>query len=372
MRTVTVTLLLIFSFSSVALGSNYFLDSDNVFHVSPDGNDSNGGKAQQYPVNLSSDAFATIGKAITDANDGDTIIIWPGDYTEEFTISEKLTLIGTSRRDVVIGKTTSPGLKTIEITADGVTLKSLSVINKSGTALKGVEVKADDVTFEDCYIEGTVDGIWCDGTQKVERLRVIGCHLVSGLDALQLAASINALIVDTRILAHGEYSTGYWGIATALCCSNTYNAVFRNCTISAIRSDNNDVGCIAADISGNALFDNCSFYANSTGSLTDEGTYTKSYAVYCRDDSPAGGLNDDTNVLFNHCQIYADASDEEVYAVYTKGSDTRVLLDGCLIEPGENGDVNDIYSIYQDSNSVVNVNACMYDPNLTSGTITKL
>ncbi len=78
----------------------YYLDSSHIWHVAKSGNDGNSGHAGQYPVNLANNAKLTIGAAVAAASSGDTIIIWPGTYTEQVDLdgaNKSLILIGTNR-----------------------------------------------------------------------------------------------------------------------------------------------------------------------------------------------------------------------------------------------------------------------------------
>ena len=85
-----------------------------MWHVSKLGNDSNDGRANAYPVDLAGRAKLTIGAAVSAASSGDTIIIWPGTYTEKVTINNKaLSIIGAGAIGSVI---LNPADTTFEIT----------------------------------------------------------------------------------------------------------------------------------------------------------------------------------------------------------------------------------------------------------------
>lgn len=68
-----------------------------VLHVSKNGRDSNNGRSP-------SKAFATIDKAIEAAADGDTILVWPGEYVEEISFMGKaITVRSAADAAVLIG-----------------------------------------------------------------------------------------------------------------------------------------------------------------------------------------------------------------------------------------------------------------------------
>ncbi len=66
-----------------------------IFHVAKTGRDSSNGRSQ-------SEAFATIEKAIEAADDGDTILVWPGEYTEALSFQGKAITVQSAADAAVI------------------------------------------------------------------------------------------------------------------------------------------------------------------------------------------------------------------------------------------------------------------------------
>jgi hypothetical protein len=134
------------------------LNNANVFHVSPDGSDSNTGFASDGVVDLANDALLTISEAISEASANDLIIIHPGEYEEEITVSKKLTLCG------------MPGAKLISGSTHGITISAdcniygLSIqANDSGPLATCIVCSAADliINIENCKFKtltGTATG----------------------------------------------------------------------------------------------------------------------------------------------------------------------------------------------------------------------
>lgn len=96
--------------------------------------------------------YTSIQAAIDAATIGDTISIYPGNYTENITISKQLVIEGQSgnSEDVIIN--TAGAINTLEITADNVTIKSISandnIVGNPSTGLKITE--SDNCIIENC------------------------------------------------------------------------------------------------------------------------------------------------------------------------------------------------------------------------------
>jgi len=124
------------SISSTALevdGIDLTLRQGNTFFVAENGNDANSGDHMQDP-------FASIKFALSQASDGDTVHIFPGEYEEEFplTISVGVTLKGYGLRSVSVKPTSATAsndaiLLNGESTVEDITLKDFFYDSENDT-----------------------------------------------------------------------------------------------------------------------------------------------------------------------------------------------------------------------------------------------
>ncbi len=230
----------------------YFLDSSHVWHVAKTGNDGNGGHAQQYPVAFAADAKLTVAAAITAAAAGDTIIVWPGTYSENVNVSKSLNLIGTH-----------PSLCKVDdiiISANNCYLEYITVEATSGPDAFTIN-GADDVTLYRCRMITTgIDGlIFGSGS---ERIRIIECYIKSGYDGLQLNNAKDVLI-ERCVLE----STGANGSAVKARALSTQagceNIIVRDSILIATTTQGVPVH-VANCEDNNISFYNCTFYGTAS------------------------------------------------------------------------------------------------------------
>ena len=180
----------------------YINDSSRVWHVAKVGNDGNSGHAGQYPVNLANDAKLTISAAVAAASSGDTIIIWPGTYSELVDASAKsLNIIGTHRQ---LCKITYPSgyTTTLKISSHS-SLKNITV--EAVNPNKAVETAsgATNLLFERCDISGTYDGLYIYGATKVT---VKDCRLKGTYDSANMGDCYDVLCERVIFETDGTYS----------------------------------------------------------------------------------------------------------------------------------------------------------------------
>ncbi len=97
--------------------------------------------------------YETIGSALENATDGDTILVHQGIYHENLIVDKIVELRGVDTGGVVID---GSGLgTTVDITAHGVLLRNISALNST----VGVRVGGDNVTIENCEIHDTVNAL---------------------------------------------------------------------------------------------------------------------------------------------------------------------------------------------------------------------
>lgn len=96
--------------------------------------------------------YATIQDAIDAASDGAAILIDPGTYTENLTLSKAVTLIGLDPLTTIITSSTSDN-PTIDITADGASLVNLSVTSTAAGTYSGcVSTDNANIVLDNCIL----------------------------------------------------------------------------------------------------------------------------------------------------------------------------------------------------------------------------
>lgn len=277
----------------------YNLDSGHVFHVAKSGNDANGGLAQQYPIDLASDAKLTINSALSAASSGDTIIIWPGTYSEQIdllTATKALNIIGTNRKKCIITQASTS--KTI-LTYAGTHLLNLT-IEQTGTAMCIDSQSQYDCTFEKCDVFSTgIDGLYCD---QASRIKVIGCYIKCDYDVLYVGKS--AFIKDSLLVATGLYTGS--GMSRALTLDSSGSTIVINTHLIAQPS-----------------------YEKKTGKGAE--LYESDRDLYCLKE---GGI-----VILRDCHLIADgtkpaAAHADAYCsgdAYAISGTNLVLIDNCSI-----------------------------------------
>lgn len=210
--------------------------------------------------------YATIQEAISAAKDGDTVKILPGTYKENITVNKSITMIGTSKDEVVIqaADESSPVLfiRGVEnIVIDNISFESNgSVINFSRSSGQVVN----------CYIAGGRFGISFSGDGKT--VKVSDCYITS------LMGVGNEEYLSTRLVgiyAYGEATlvvenTVFERTGTGVNFSNglnylVQNSIFRKNSIGVSLS-----GTAAGSLIGNTITENIDngVLANITSTAT--------------------------------------------------------------------------------------------------------
>ncbi|MBN2020057.1 MAG: hypothetical protein JW749_07525 [Sedimentisphaerales bacterium] len=277
----------------------YVNDSNRVWHVAKSGNDGNSGHAGQYPVNLTSDAKLTISAAVSAAADGDTIIIWPGDYAEAVNASSKaLRMIGMHRGQTRIVPSSGTPL---QIGNDSY-VANLSAVASSGTIGINIPNKTN-ITIENCYGYGPTDGLYISAsTLNNYNIRLINCTFESPWD--------------------GANMNGATGVFLERC-------MFK-CTGGSQVSH-------ALQLPGSGVYHNCIFWTKSSTASSN----------------PLGGIElgsaAEIRAIFESCYIYAEANASrtgDVFGVKVNHSASAATLNNCnilTIGPGASGGPKDLY-----------------------------
>jgi parallel beta-helix repeat protein len=158
------------------------------FYVESDGDDANGGES-------SSDAWATIQYAIDhdEVDEGDTIYVGEGTFTEALVIDKGVTLYGEGSDTVIQGDDSDTTVLTIS--ADDVTLEFFAVEGDADANDYGIYVSegVDDLTIYNCDISGVDTGIYLDDTDSAD---IAYCDVDDNATGIYLTDATNATIAD--------------------------------------------------------------------------------------------------------------------------------------------------------------------------------
>lgn len=265
-RVVTVVvLLLIFILAELAIATSAQasqINSNNCFTV-----DKNGGAD-----------FTSIQEAIDNAEDGFTIYVKSGTYSEIIEIKKQIYLIGED--NTLINPISAKNKYAIRLGVSGVILKGFGITNGApGLYASGIRITSSEVTIQDCDIYNTPVGIvvW-SSDNTIDNCNFWGCK-DEGI----------ALIGSTYSECNNNKIT---------------NCVFRN----------NCDGIELQYSSGNTI-SNCEFYEN---------THTGIDAI----------ASSNNNNKISDCKIYKN----EVHGIYFSSSSNNQIID-CSISDNKDGDV---------------------------------
>ncbi|MGZ5550953.1 MAG: right-handed parallel beta-helix repeat-containing protein, partial [Nitrososphaeraceae archaeon] len=146
--------------------------------------------------------FPTIQDALNAANEGDVIKVLPGTYTEQLTISNNITIIGSGAKSTIIE---APPLEELELNVIGLPY-IVEVNNGAEVTITGFTIKGPQGT--DC---GELIGVSVieDGTINLQHAVIKGCTLNSvavGFEETGHATITKTFITDYR--EHGVFAIG--------------------------------------------------------------------------------------------------------------------------------------------------------------------
>lgn len=271
---------------------------ENTFYVSPNGSDSTGKGNIESP-------FASIQKAIDDAEASGSnlyyyIMVMPGNYTENITITKKLNLIGmaSSPYSASVGCVIS-GSVTINVGNNGADMFN-NAVNISGfligSLVSFVSTENSILNIENCYLysDDNASGraLYFNPSCANSRLRLTNTIIVSGgsagLDPLVEITSVS------QVLMNNCYFSAK-GLQNVLKLSGTATCD----TINTVKFESSNSGAnipaiveITATVSATYTFSNCGFiYASATNKSANaaaSGIYSNSatgnnriVALYC-------------------------------------------------------------------------------------------
>jgi VCBS repeat-containing protein len=140
--------------------------------------------------------YTTIQAAIDAAQNGDTILIAPGTYSGNFTVSKELTIIG-SAGTVIAGTFKTGNYNAADLAADKPVADWLeTAAGYGGTSGTGITIAADNVTIRNLKVDSFVTGIELgDGIDHVRIENVTIEDTVNGIRK-GTAADVNDLVVS--------------------------------------------------------------------------------------------------------------------------------------------------------------------------------
>ena len=118
------------------------------------------GQGETITVDDNGDAdHSSIQEAVDEAQDGDTILIYSGDYSENIQVRKRVTITGEDRDTTRI--TGKDNAYVLEILHDGVNLSGLSIVNgDTRYNVGGLYIEADDAEISDLNISVTGTGMY--------------------------------------------------------------------------------------------------------------------------------------------------------------------------------------------------------------------
>jgi hypothetical protein len=284
-----------------------------MWHVSKLGNDSNDGRANAYPVDLAGRAKLTIGAAVSAASSGDTIIIWPGTYTEKVTINNKaLSIIGAGAIGSVI---LNPADTTFEITGTSSGTKITNITGITTTAGKhGLYIAPNntDIVIDFCKFSGPNTGILLSGTTK--RIKITNTYTYSNWDGLDIQDADKLLVENCVCESVGGSTYNCRGLSSGNC----VGVVIKDTRFIASRTALTTLQAAAAENSGSGIiqFDNCSFALSGSNPSTDAADSCLFAAVK---NLTSGSM------IFDNCIFSNGITRTFIYGLYLAGSSRAVL-----------------------------------------------
>ena len=231
-----------------------------------------------YPFATPATAVTTIHAALETAEDGCTIHVLPGIYSQNipFMLDKAVTLVSTmtNAADVILRNTAS-NQRIVEVSHENAELAGITLTNGKGSP-RGAALTMTAGIVRDCIVTGNSTGgakgdtsgaVWMSGG-RLMRCQIVGNSGGTGWNA-DCGGGVNATggIVESCLVATNRVS--YWGdsYTTALGVKLAGTAKAINCTIANNICTNPDgSGCfpMATSASANARFVNCLIWGNIT------------------------------------------------------------------------------------------------------------
>jgi len=138
----------------------------------------------------------TIQEGITDANDGDTVLVYNGTYTETVALNKRLTLTGVEQPTI---DAQSLG-DAINITADNCTVRGFSCVNAQPSPYAGIRVDSSNNVIVENTCRDNYEGIYLLGSSNEIRNNVASSNNKYGI---RVQASDGNIVVNNRVKDNG-------------------------------------------------------------------------------------------------------------------------------------------------------------------------
>jgi hypothetical protein len=311
--------------------SNYVIHVAQVINGGATGNDANSGHSFQ-------EAKLTIAGAVADANSGDTIVIWPGTFTENVVGTGKglhyigidnqySKIIAADPNVVALIPDLNSTVENLYIECMGGSTTTTAVAVKSGNTTKNLKI-------QNCIIKGASFGAWI------------------------LSVNTDLVFLDNKVVGRGSAMRIQSGKAEVRRCffESTGNFLATQVSAVALSIDN------STSTRGGFVIDNC--ILSSTTALADinvvgfQTGFTDNGASFVFSNNTITGR---TTGSFN----------QFIYGIRNaSGLNGHTLVENCSFATTNSSASGTVYDIYNDRGQL-NVINCSYSPTKVLGTITK-
>jgi parallel beta-helix repeat protein len=149
---------------------------------------------------------ATIGAALINATDGDTIIVSDGTYTENLLIYKEVTLRSENGSASTTIQAASPGIHVFNITADKVAIQGFNVIGPTNYSSIYM-LSVSNCSISDNVISESYAGIFCSNVSNSD---LINNTITSSVRGIYLYDSPNNTLIN-NIMTSNDYNFGGYG-----------------------------------------------------------------------------------------------------------------------------------------------------------------
>ncbi len=130
-------------------------------YVDVDGNDTTGDGTSGIP-------WETIGYAVSQASDGDTIIVRDGTYTENIEIGKQLTIRSENGAALTTVTAEDPSKNVLSVTADNVTIDDLTISGATEAPMAGIYLfSSENSSIVNNICSGSDNGIYLDYSDNI-------------------------------------------------------------------------------------------------------------------------------------------------------------------------------------------------------------
>ena len=199
----------------------------------------------------------TIQEGITDANDGDTVLVYNGTYTENVVLNKTITLTGEGMPKI---DAQSLG-DAINITADNCTVKGFSCVNAQPSPYAGIHVESGNNVIEENTCKDNYMGIYLSGSLNKIRNNIANYNHADGI-GLGTSSDNNTIVNNT---AKNNGNNGIHlkesnnnKIANNIANSNKFDGIrlrsnSNNIVTNNMANSNNEAGILCLTSSDNIL-----------------------------------------------------------------------------------------------------------------------